>query len=782
VGFYPGKKGERSGRAFSVPPSMSIQSAPLLVPAAALAAGAWLAFQLPFLPLPLLVLLAALGLAWGRRAGPPLAALAAGMLVAAATHGLPARPERRIDPGRPAEISARVSGHWLADEEGWSASARVLSLTQGERIEVGSVSGLEIVVHLPGAEAPPAYGSRLALRGYLHCSPGFANRVPVPPGPWRMRLKSRLLLRVEAGPGPLDRLSSRLRVRVERAHSEAAGTGPESPGRALVRALVLGDPSHLPLAWRRGLSATGLTHVLSVSGLHVALVAALALVLGGLLPRPLRRLRPLPAAVAVGAYLLLVGPHPALLRASLMALLALLSLALERPPAAANGLGWAVALLVLWDPAVVERPAFALSAAASAGVVLLSPPLAQRFHRLPLRLGTALAVSLGAMLAALPVALPLFHSLPALAPLASLVAVPWTGLALLGSLGWTALAVAAPTLAVRTAPVLDALATPYAWPAAAGPNLWPSLPLLATVPVAAALAVGLILLLLGGRLRTLAGLFLVALAAWGLVQPFRLPHGRELALLDVGQGDSILLRDGRHAVLIDGGGWEGADFGGRVLLPALLGEGVRHLDALVMTHPDRDHCGGLADLAAHLPVGAVWTGPGWPPVGCAGELFTLPGVRTRLLTPGMALRVGRWRLAVLHAGLPGDERKVNERSLVLAAEAAGRRALLTGDAGREAEAEMLDRWPAAALRADLLKIGHHGSNGSTGEDLLDAVSPRLALVSVGLANPYHHPSPAVLARLERRGIPVLRTDRSGEVVVRFGADGRMRLELPGAPK
>ncbi|HZF07825.1 MAG TPA: DNA internalization-related competence protein ComEC/Rec2 [Thermoanaerobaculia bacterium] len=763
---------------------MNIQSAPLLVPAAALAAGAWLALQLPFLPLPLLVLLAALGLAWGRRAGPPLAALAAGMLVAAATHGLPARPERRIDPGRPAEVSARVSGHWRPDEEGWSAPARVLSLAQGERIEVGGVSGLEIVVHLPGPEAPPPYGSRLALRGYLHRSPGFANRVPVPPGPWRMRLKSRLLLRVEEGPGPLDRLSSRLRVRVEEAYAAAAPTaGPESPGLALARALVLGDPSHLPLAWRRGLAATGLTHLLSVSGLHVALVAALALILGGLLPRPLRRLRPLPAAVAVGAYLLLVGPHPALLRASLMALLALLSLALERPPAAANGLGWAVALLVLWDPAVVERPAFALSAAAAAGVVLLSPPLARRFHRLPLRLGTALAVSLGAMLTALPVALPLFHSLPVLAPLAALVAVPWTGLSLLGSLAWTVLAIAAPALAVRTVPVLDALAAPYGWPAAAGPHLWPSLPLLATVPVAAALAAGLILLLLGGRLRSLAGLLLVALAAWGLAQPFRVPHGRELALLDVGQGDSILLRDGRHAVLVDGGGWEGADFGGRVLLPALLGEGVRHLDAIVMTHPDRDHCGGLADLAAHLPVDAVWTGPGWPATGCAGELFTLPRVRTRLLAPGMALRVGRWRLAVLHAGEPsGDERKVNERSLVLAAEAAGRRVILTGDAGREAEAEMLDRWPAAALRADLLKVGHHGSNGSTGDDLLDAVSPRLALVSVGLANPYHHPSPAVLARLARRGIPVLRTDRSGEVVVRFGQDGRMRVETPGAPR
>jgi competence protein ComEC len=154
-------------------------------------------------------------------------------------------------------------------------------------------------------------------------------------------------------------------------------------------------------------------------------------------------------------------------------------------------------------------------------------------------------------------------------------------------------------------------------------------------------------------------------------------------------------------------------------------------------------------------------------------------VRVHILTLGTKARVGRWRLTVLHAG--GEERKVNERSLVLRAEGDGHRVLLTGDAGREAEREMLDRWPAAELRADLLKIGHHGSNSGSSEDFLDAVSPRLALISVGLANPYHHPSPVVLDRLAIHRIPLLRTDRSGEVRVTF-ANRRIRLELPGAPR
>ncbi|HTQ81601.1 MAG TPA: DNA internalization-related competence protein ComEC/Rec2, partial [Thermoanaerobaculia bacterium] len=768
-------------------PAMNLQtklkSGPLLVPAVAFAAGAWLAFQLTFLPISLLALLLAAGLAWGRRAGAGLAAGAAGLLLAAWTQGLPAHLQRAIDPERPAEVHARVAGHWLRDDQGWQAPARVESIEQASRV---LTPALEIGLHLPGEEEPPAFGSLLSLRGYLHRSPGFANRRPVPPGPWRMHLKSRLLLRIEEEPGRIARLSSALRRTVERAYAVA---GPESPGKALARALVLGDPHGLPFPWRRGLAAAGLTHLLAVSGLHVALVALLGLLLGGALPR---RPRHLLAAAAVVLYLLLVGPHPALLRASLMALLALLAITLERPPSAANSLGCALLVLVLASPELVERPGFALSLAGSAGVVLFSSPLSQRLRKLAKpaglagRLGPALAVSLAAELAALPWSLPQLSAWPFLAPLADLAAVPWTVLALVSSLLWTASALVSPRLAAAGLPLLNGLAAPYGWPAAAGPHLWPSLPLLATVPEAAALAAGLLLLLLGGRpyrlASRLAGLALVLTAAWSLAQPFRVRHGVELALFDVGQGDSILLRDGDRAVLVDGGGWDEADFGGRVLLPALLAEGVRHLDAVVLTHPDRDHCGGLVDLAAHLPVDEVWTGPGWPAVGCAGELFALPRVRTRLLPPGSRARVGSWHLTVLHAGNAEGLGKVNERSLVLRAEAAGRSVLLTGDAGREAEWELLDRLPAAALRADLLKVGHHGSASGTSEDFLAAVAPRLALISVGLANPFHHPAPAVLSRLARRGIPLLRTDRSGEVVVHFLPGRPLRLEQPGAPR
>jgi competence protein ComEC len=254
----------------------------------------------------------------------------------------------------------------------------------------------------------------------------------------------------------------------------------------------------------------------------------------------------------------------------------------------------------------------------------------------------------------------------------------------------------------------------------------------------------------------------------------------ELAMLDVGQGDSILLRDGGRAILVDGGGWAGGDLGGRVLLPALLGEGVRRLDALVMTHPDRDHCGGLVDIAAYLAVDEVWTAPGWDPAGCAGRLLTLPGVRKRFLWKGQKIDLGRWRLKVLHPRTD-DHHEVNERSLVILAETRGRRVLLTGDIESWAEHELVDCC-ARILRTDILKVAHHGSRTSTTSGFLEAASPRLALISVGVNNLYHHPSPEVVERLEESGARVIRTDRTGEILMRFGKDGRTRIETPGAPK
>lgn len=571
---------------------MKTQTSPMLLPAAAFACGASLAFHLPFLPLVPLVALALLGFALRRPPGTFLAFLSLGLLVAVVRLDLPGGPAAGIDRDKPVEAVVRVAGHWTPNDDGWSAPARVLRLRQGSRLLTPS---LETILHVPDLEeAPPSFGSTLRIKGYLTRSSGFANRAAVPPGPWRLRAKSRRLMEVEEGPGWIAGLSGTLRRRVEEAYR---ASGPESAGdrqgKALARALVLGDASGLPLEWKRGLRVTGVYHLMSVSGVHVALVAGVVWLAGGWLPR---RPRLLLMLAAIALYLLLVGPLPALVRAAVMGLLAGAALLVERPPAAANSLGWAVILLIVDSPDVVRSPAFQLTVTATTGLLLIAPPLAERWRRrLPAWLAESLAASVGAQLATLPWALPRFYTLSPLAPLVNLPAVPWTGLVLGASLAWTVLALVAPGLAASALPLLDLLAAPFSWPSRTPPEAWLSLPLVVS-PWTAALLAGAAGGALFLRRRALAALaggvgLLAVLASAGCGKP---PRGPEVVMIDVGQGDSILVRDGRRAVLVDGGGWDGGDLGGRVLLPALLAEGVRRLDALVMTHPDRDDCGGFS--------------------------------------------------------------------------------------------------------------------------------------------------------------------------------------------
>lgn len=766
---------------------MDLRHAPMLLPAAGFAAGTLFAFQVPYLPIVPLAALSLLFMAWGRRSGIGLAFLGLGMLAAAVRLDLsqwsqwPQRPAGAIDLEGPVEALARVAGHWTADDEGWSAPAEVLRLRQGGTVETPP---LAVILHLPDPETPPpAFGSTLRAKGYLTRSPGFANRVPAPPGGWRLRVKSRLLLELESPPPTVARLSAALRGRVERAYRAA---GPESEGRrqgkALARALVLGDAADFPLEWKRGLRVTGVYHLMSVSGVHVALVAGAVWLLGGRLPRTLRLLLML---ASMFSYLLLVGPLPALVRAAVMGSLGVAALLAERPPAAANALGWAVILLLLEDPQAVLSLAFQLTVSATAGLLLLAPPLAERWRSrfTPSWLVTPVAASVGAQLATLPWALPRFFLLSPLAPWLNLPAVPWTGLALIAALVWTAAALLSPSLASALLPVLDGLAAPFSWPSRTPPDVWLPLPMVLSPAWAWLLAAVLGMLFFLPVRRTLAILAAGAacLAVFAGTRPDPGRTDPELAMIDVGQGDSILLRDGERAILVDGGGWATGDLGGRVLLPALLGEGVRRLDALVMTHPDRDHCGGLVDIAAYLPVDEVWTAPGWEPSGCAGRLLEIPGVRKRFLWQGHAMALGRWRLKVLHPERGDGHGEVNERSLVLLAEVHGRRVLLTGDIEDWAE-HRLAGCCAPDLRTDILKVAHHGSRTSSTATFLEASSPRLALISVGVNNPYYHPSPEVVERLAEHGARVLRTDLSGEIVVRFQEDGGLRIETPGAPR
>ena len=254
-------------------------------------------------------------------------------------------------------------------------------------------------------------------------------------------------------------------------------------------------------------------------------------------------------------------------------------------------------------------------------------------------------------------------------------------------------------------------------------------------------------------------------------------RGLTLHFLDVGQGDGALLRTpGGRWLVIDAGPVTGRDDAGRrVVAPFLERQGARALAAILVSHAHADHMGGVPSLLRRFRVGLV-VEPGapvsdpaygallaaldsaripWHPAR-AGERFTIDGVRFSVLHPC--------------EGWAGWGEDVNEDSLVLLVEYGEFQALFTGDMGFPAEAALR----RALGPVDLLKVGHHGSRGSTGGELLDSLRPLAAVISVG-RNDYGHPSPETLARLEQRRVPVLRTDQDGTVsVTTDGAAMRIR--------
>jgi competence protein ComEC len=360
--------------------------------------------------------------------------------------------------------------------------------------------------------------------------------------------------------------------------------------------------------------------------------------------------------------------------------------------------------------------------------------------------------------------------------LLNLVAVPWMALLLTGCLLWGILALIEPELGARSTPMIDLLAQPLSFLGAIPPGPWLSWPVSLTFVEASIAALGLL-----GALILRRTVFIRVLALAVALLFFHGPAAEptaELVMLDVGQGDSLLLRDGRRATLIDGGGWPRADIAARVLVPVLAARGVRFLDSLIVTHSDIDHCQGIADLAHYIPVSEVVMASDSRGSPCIRRLTELPWIALRETEAGDSWSLGRWRLRTIHPERESSLRG-NNGSLVLQVSGFGKRILLTGDIERAAELAILRREPGTSLASHILKVAHHGSGTSSSDPFLRAVSPRLGLISAGRTNRYGHPSPLVIDRFRRAGVFILRTDRDGMVRLSFRDDGAMRIERIG---
>jgi competence protein ComEC len=598
--------------------------------------------------------------------------------------------------------------------------------------------------------------------------------------------KSPLLLAATSGraTGPASALA-KLRGRARRALLRHLAPGPQ---QGLVRAMVLGDRAGVDEDVAEAFRIAGTYHVLALSGAQVALVA-------GLLLLAARKLGLGPGASAVGcalavsAYAAFAGGDTPVVRAAVMAVVLFLGRGLGLGGDAGNLLGLAALLLLAGSPSSALDPSFQLSFAATLGLVLLSSRFAAAMPTLPRLLALALGASVAAQLALLPLLAVHFHRLSPAALAMNLVAGPLASAVLVA--GFLVLAAAA------VAPPLAPLAASAAHFAAdlllrSGTLAADATALDVRVPTPGALAVVLLVGGLGAIARS--GLRPAALAATGLgvaghlLGPGAAVDGRlHLAVLDVGQGDALVLTSPRGRVmLVDAGRADGPfDSGEDVVSPYLWALGHRRVESMLLTHGHPDHAGGLPFVGRTFRARWAFEGPG--AIDDPSYLRFERSMRA-LGVPRLSLARGaRWdwdgvRLEVLGprgpAGPPARVR--NDHSLVLRVRYGEVSLLLTGDVERVGEDAL------APGRVDVLKVAHHGSRSSSGAGFLAGTRPRLAIVSVGGRNPFGHPSPDVLARLHGSGSIVLRTDRHGTVEIatdggriwhldrRAGAERRVR--------
>jgi competence protein ComEC len=561
-----------------------------------------------------------------------------------------------------------------------------------------------------------------------------------------------------------------LRERIQQALPDARFSG-------VIIALVIGDQRSIESADWDVFNRTGIGHLISISGLHITMIAALfsglvfffwrhSFYMGTQLPLwlPARKAAAIAGLLSAVGYVALAGFGIPAQRTLLMLAVAALAVWCNALLSASQLLACALLVVLMFDPWAVLWPGFWLSFGAIACLLFASSGRMNGDSGWRAALRSATHTQMAVTAGLLPLTLLLFAQVSLISPLANAVAIPVisavvTPLALFGVVLPAPLCAWVLQLAHAT---LALLSQGLEWLAALPLAVWqaPKPGLLETL-----LAMAGTLWLLTPRGWPLRWAGLLAWLPLMMALPSAPNRGFRVTAFDIGQGNALLIETPSFRLLYDTGPAysAAADGGSRVILPYLRARGIDRLDAMVISHSDMDHSGGARSLMNALEIG--WVASSLPlghalrdtrHVDCvAGQRWARDGVQFEFLHPLVSDR---------------EVSKPNARSCTLKISFGEHAVLLTGDIEAPQERALLQR-AAEQLRADVLLAPHHGSGTSSTPQFLDAVAPKMAVFQVGYRNRYRHPKPSVLERYHERGIAVLRSDRSGAVSVHIDHAG-----------
>lgn len=539
------------------------------------------------------------------------------------------------------------------------------------------------------------------------------------------------------------------------------------------KALLLGDKTGIDYETSTAFKVSGISHIIAVSGLHVSILFGLVYLLSG-------RRRVLTALIGIPAVLIfaaIVGFTPSVTRASLMQIVLMVSMLFEKEYDPPSALSFAALVMLILNPLVISSVSFQLSFACMAGIFLFAEPI-RRWLMDPKRLGkwkgkltnwlaSSVSVSLSATVMTTPLAAVHFGTVSLVGALTNLLTL-WVitfifyGIMAVCLLGFLDLRLA------------ELFASIVAWPiryVLAAAKLLASFPLAAVytksiyIVIWLIFAYGMLIIFLCIKKKPaalFAGLISASLClavGFSWAEPL-LGEGR-FTMLDVGQGQALLLQSGGKTFLVDCGGDYSQD-AADITAETLLSQGIDRLDGIILTHYDADHAGGMEYLLTRIDTDLLLMPHSLDEGGVGEKLAALVPDGTKTIAEDLILSYDEVQLTVY---APFSYNSGNESSLCVLFQTENCDILITGDRSQDGEGLLLKYHELPQL--DVLVAGHHGSKYSTSQALLEATQPQYAFISVGADNSYGHPTQEVLDRLREFGCMIYRTDLNGTICYRW---------------